>query len=66
MFCCLECGHKFKTTKAAERAVNNGCPGCGGVDIDLDSEGQTEALAHQQKLRDKHGPSLGRHEEESE
>lgn len=34
---CLECGRKFFTTRAAERAVNSdeGCPGCGGVDIDV-------------------------------
>lgn len=38
MFKCLECGRKFKTTKAAERAANRGCPGCGGVDIDLDTD----------------------------
>lgn len=38
MFKCMECGRKFRTTKAAERAANNGCPGCGGVDIDLDNE----------------------------
>lgn len=36
MFKCQECGRKFKTAKAAQRASNNGCPGCGGVDIDLD------------------------------
>jgi hypothetical protein len=36
MFVCLECGHKFKTTKAAERAANHGCPSCGGVDIEID------------------------------
>src|SRR5215467_7414449 len=36
MFKCLECGRKFRTTRAAERASMNGCPGCGGVDIDLD------------------------------
>ena len=34
-FKCLECGHQFRTVKAAERAANNGCPKCGGVDIDL-------------------------------
>ena len=38
MFKCLECGRKFRTTKAAERAANDGCPNCGGVDIDLDVE----------------------------
>ena len=36
MFKCQECGRKFKTVKAAERASHNGCPGCGGVDIDVD------------------------------
>lgn len=36
-FACLECGHKFRTIKAAERAAfgENGCPKCGGSDIDL-------------------------------
>ena len=33
---CLECGKKFATARSAERAANNGCPKCGGVDIDLD------------------------------
>ena len=37
MYACLECGRKFKTTKAAERAADQGCPKCGGCDIDLDS-----------------------------
>jgi predicted nucleic acid-binding Zn-ribbon protein len=37
MYACLECGRKFRTTKAAEKAVNDGCPGCGGSDIDLDT-----------------------------
>ena len=32
-FVCLECGRKFYSTKAAERAASDGCPGCGGVDI---------------------------------
>jgi predicted nucleic acid-binding Zn-ribbon protein len=35
MFACQECGRKFRTTAAAESAANNGCPGCGGCDIDL-------------------------------
>ena len=35
-FVCLECGKKFKSAKAAENAANNGCPKCGGVDIDID------------------------------
>lgn len=35
-FKCQECGRKFKTAKSAERASMDGCPKCGGVDIDLD------------------------------
>jgi predicted nucleic acid-binding Zn-ribbon protein len=38
MFKCQECGRKFKTSGAAERAASDGCPKCGGVDIDLDTE----------------------------
>jgi predicted nucleic acid-binding Zn-ribbon protein len=38
MFKCQECGKKFRTTAAAQRAVNNGCSGCGGSDIDLDTD----------------------------
>jgi hypothetical protein len=34
----LACGKRCCTVKAAERAANNGCPHCGGVDIDLDLE----------------------------
>jgi hypothetical protein len=35
-FACQECGHKFRTVRAAERASfgQNGCPKCGGSDID--------------------------------
>ena len=36
MFKCQECGRKFKTVKSAERAASRGCPGCGGVDLDID------------------------------
>ena len=36
-FECMECGKKFKTVKAAEKAQENGCPKCGGSDIDLAS-----------------------------
>ena len=38
-FACQECGHKFRTVKAAERAAfgDAGCPSCGGSDIDLGS-----------------------------
>ncbi len=35
-FKCMECGKKFRTVKAAERASFNGCPGCGGLDVDVD------------------------------
>lgn len=36
-FECMECGKLFYSTKAAERASfgPNGCPGCGGADIDI-------------------------------
>jgi hypothetical protein len=35
-FECMECGTRL-TTEEAMRAVNgdDGCPGCGGVDIDI-------------------------------
>jgi hypothetical protein len=35
-FQCMECGKKFKSVKAAENAQRNGCPKCGGSDIDLE------------------------------
>jgi predicted nucleic acid-binding Zn-ribbon protein len=38
MFICLECGRKFRTANAAYKASLNGCPKCGGVDIDIDLE----------------------------
>lgn len=38
MFRCQECGKRFKSTAAAERAANVGCPKCGGVDVDLDPD----------------------------
>lgn len=40
MFKCMECGRKFRTTRAAEKAAfgNDGCPRCGGSDIDLDPD----------------------------
>jgi hypothetical protein len=36
LFACCECGHKFYSAAAAERASfgDSGCPGCGGSDID--------------------------------
>jgi DNA-directed RNA polymerase subunit RPC12/RpoP len=44
LFQCMECGKKFKTTKAAEKAQQDGCPKCGGTDIDLaeQSEDRTD------------------------
>lgn len=33
---CCECGKRFRTVAGAQRAINSGCPKCGGVDIDLD------------------------------
>lgn len=38
MWKCLECGKKFKSTKAAKKASFEGCPKCGGCDVDLDVE----------------------------
>lgn len=35
LFECQECGKKFYTVATAERAAYNGCPGCGGSDIDI-------------------------------
>ena len=35
-FECMDCGRKFKTTKAAERASKRGCPKCGSTDVDLE------------------------------
>ena len=37
-FQCLECGRKFRTLEAAERASSEGCPKCGSVDVDLSSD----------------------------
>ncbi len=34
-FACMECGRKFRTVCAAERAAFHGCPRCGSTDIDL-------------------------------
>ena len=34
-FECMECGRKFRSIKSAEKASMDGCPKCGGVDIDL-------------------------------
>lgn len=34
-FVCMECKKKFKTFKAVEKAASEGCPKCGGGDIEL-------------------------------
>jgi DNA-directed RNA polymerase subunit RPC12/RpoP len=34
-FSCMECGRKFKTLAGAEKAQSQGCPKCGGCDVDL-------------------------------
>lgn len=49
MFACMECGKKFKTVSAAQRASNNGCPKCGGVDVDLDPEVKAAAESDQDR-----------------
>ncbi|MEE8607856.1 MAG: hypothetical protein V3S55_09635 [Nitrospiraceae bacterium] len=43
LFQCLECGYRFPSTAAAELAVcgDDGCPGCGGTDID-----EVDAMVH--------------------
>jgi len=33
-FVCNECGRRFRSVAAAERAAWEGCPGCNGVDIE--------------------------------
>lgn len=37
LFACQECGKKFYNAESANRAVfgDNGCPKCGGSDIDV-------------------------------
>jgi predicted nucleic acid-binding Zn-ribbon protein len=46
-FACVECGHRFRTVKAAERAAfgADGCPKCGSADIDLRSEAPVASKA---------------------
>ena len=43
-FFCQECGHAFKTVKAAEKASfgDSGCPKCGGSDIDFGKPRKSE------------------------
>lgn len=35
IFECMECGEKFNDTESAEIAMDEGCPGCDGSDIDI-------------------------------
>ena len=37
----MECVRRFRTARAEERAASDGCPGCGGVDIDIDTTSPT-------------------------
>jgi predicted nucleic acid-binding Zn-ribbon protein len=58
---CLECGHKFKRARSAERASIYGCPGCGGVDIDLDvSDDSLRSLREMVAFEDEPRPKFGR------
>ena len=47
MWTCLECGKRFRSVRAAEKAAfgDNGCPRCGSSDIDdvpVDDDGWSE------------------------
>jgi len=46
-FFCQECGHAFRTIKAAEKASfgDEGCPRCGGSDIDLGRPTPSDPIA---------------------
>ena len=52
-FQCMECGKRFRSVAAAERATRNGCPGCGGSDIDI-------ALPEPKKIKRTSIPVLNR------
>ena len=47
-FECQECGQKFFSAKAADLAAfgEEGCPGCGGTDIDLYVTGPLDTSRH--------------------
>jgi hypothetical protein len=51
MFKCQECGRKFKTARAAEKASFDGCPECGGCDIDTDPAPKATGHAELRKAR---------------
>jgi predicted nucleic acid-binding Zn-ribbon protein len=46
---CQECGRKFRTVKAAENAAMDGCPKCGGVDIDIDTDDKPQAVKDEEE-----------------
>jgi predicted nucleic acid-binding Zn-ribbon protein len=48
-FRCMECGRRFRTVRAAERAANEGCPKCGGVDIDIDTDDKPQAVKDEEE-----------------
>lgn len=58
MFKCQECGRKFRTERAASRAVNNGCPGCGSSDIDVDTNPTRRKQRNAKRLRQVLDPIL--------
>lgn len=45
---CLECGKKFHSVKAAEKAAfgDAGCPKCGGADIEVGDYAREVAAAN--------------------
>ena len=49
-FMCLECGKKFKSVASARRAMDeDGCPNCGGSDIDLHLERDEKRIKREQE-----------------
>jgi len=54
LFACQECGKKFYTAESANRAAfgDNGCPKCGGSDIDAYyTKGLSQSILEQLKQR---------------
>ncbi len=49
-FYCQECGRAFRTVAGAQRAMDEGCPKCGGSDVDV-MPPQTEAERAQDAQR---------------
>ena len=42
-FQCMECERIFNSINAAEQAMEEGCPKCGGSDIDIATPKQTQS-----------------------